>query len=113
MGSHGGVDEDVDAPERSDDLLDHRVDFGALAQIDGERQRPPPPLPHFFRSDVGIGLFKIRAGDVATLSGKSGHDGGTKFAIAARNDRYFPFKFHGLIGPAASRSLLAVRNSFS
>src|SRR5262249_48208022 len=111
--SHGGVDEDVDAPERSDNLLDHRLDFCTLAQIDGERQGPPPPLPYFFRADVGIGLFKIHARDVATLRGESGHDGRTKFPVAAGDDGCFSFKLHGLIGPAASRSLLAVRNSFS
>ena len=100
-------------PNVIDDLLDHRIDFGALAQIDGDRQGAPALLPNFFRRKVGIALLEIHTSDVATLSGKSGHDGGAKFAVAARNDSYFSLKFHGLIEPAASRLLLAGRNFFS
>ena len=100
-------------PNSSDNLLDHRIDFGALAQIDGEGQRSPPVLPDFFRGNVGIGLFEIHTGNVATLSGKSRHDGRAKFAVAAGDDGYFSLKFHGLIEPAASRLLLAGRSFFS
>ena len=31
MRSHRGIDEDVDAAEKIDDLLDHRVNFAALS----------------------------------------------------------------------------------
>jgi hypothetical protein len=90
VGGHGGVDEDVDAPECSDNLLDHRFDLGALAQIDGERQSAPAPLSHFFRRNVGVSLFEIRTSDVTTLGGESRHDRRTKFTVAARDDRCFP-----------------------
>ena len=66
----------------------------AFAQIDGDRQSAPVFLPHFFRRRIGIGLFEIHASDVAALGGKSGHDGRTEFAVAARDDSDFSFEFH-------------------
>ena len=77
------------------------------------RQSAPAFLPHFFRGSIGVGLFEIDTSNVATLSGKSGHDGRAKFAVAAGDDGYFSLKFHCLIEPAASRLLLAGRSFFS
>ena len=88
-------------------------DFGALAQIDGERQAAPALLSCFVRRNIGVALFEIHTSDVTTLRGESRHDRGTKFAVAARDDRCFSFESHCLIEPAASRLLLAERNFFS
>ena len=96
MRCHRAIDEDVDAPEGIDDLLDHRFDFAALAQVDGDGKSAATFLTYFFRSRIGVGLFKIDANNVTAFRGKAGHDGRTKFAVTARDDGYFSFELHVL-----------------
>jgi hypothetical protein len=113
MRRHRAVDQNVDMSERLDHPLDHRFDFVALAQVDGDGESASAFLTHFFRRCIRISLLEINARNIAAFGRESWHNGGAKFSVAARHNRDFSFEFHRFTEPVANRPLSIVRSFFA
>ena len=67
----GGIHQDVDASKFVDDPLDHRLDLGAVAQVDFKSETLPTGGGDLRRSLVRIGLRPVHTGDVGAFGRKA------------------------------------------